>query len=117
MKRPLHLAAVLLLASSILDAADAALRQNLAWQIALERVAMSPGLVDGLPGPKTRLATAEFQRVRGLPQTGRLDAATSALLKPEPQHAIATYTVRAADLQQVGTVPRKWVDKSKLSRL
>jgi lipoprotein-anchoring transpeptidase ErfK/SrfK len=96
--------------------ADAALRKNLAWQIALERVNLSPGLVDGKIGPKTRLATAEFQRVRGLPQTGQLDAATAAL-KPLPDQALTTYTVAAVDLAGVGPWPKDWEERSKLPRM
>ncbi len=117
-KRSLRLTAALLLAPAFaLGAAEATLHKNLAWQITLERVGLSPGLIDGIIGPKTRMATAEFQRVRGLPQTGQLDARTAALLKPEPASAITSYTVQAADLQQVGPVPRRWVAKSKLGRL
>ena len=56
------------------------LRAKLAWQIALERVGFSPGVVDGSIGRKTELATREFQRVRGLSITGKLDAATTLAL-------------------------------------
>ena len=55
----------------VADAADGALRRNVAWQIALENVGLSPGLIDGRIGPKTELATREFQRVRGLRKTGQ----------------------------------------------
>jgi lipoprotein-anchoring transpeptidase ErfK/SrfK len=106
-----------LLAAGPAVAADSAFRRVLAWQIALEQTGLSPGLIDGIEGPKTRLATAEFQRVRGLPQTGKLDARTAALLKPDADNAVTTYTITAADRNKVGPVPRGWVARSKLDRL
>lgn len=44
--------------------------------------------VDGLAGPKTKDATAKYQKLRGLPQTGIADAATLAAVdkdSPEPE--------------------------------
>ncbi len=93
------------------------LRSRLAWQIALERVAFSPGIIDGRIGPKTQLATREFQRVHGLPQTGRLDAATAAALQTDAASAVATYVVAAEDFAQVCPVPKDWIAKSRLQRL
>jgi lipoprotein-anchoring transpeptidase ErfK/SrfK len=95
--------------------ADSSLR--LAWQIALDREGFSPGLIDGNPGKKTAMATAEFQRSRGLTATGTLDDATAASLGVNPAAALASYTVTASDLEQVGSVPRSWSAKSRLSRL
>ena len=45
-------------------------------QIALRDAGFDPGRIDGVMGPKTRSAVREFQASQGLPQTGRLDAAT-----------------------------------------
>jgi lipoprotein-anchoring transpeptidase ErfK/SrfK len=92
------------------------LRAGLAWQIALERVGFSPGVIDGKPGRKTELATREFQRVRGLPATGRIDAATAAALGIDASAALATYVVHSGDLAQVGPAPKKWIEKSRLPR-
>ncbi len=94
-----------------------AFRTNLAWQIALERVGFSPGIIDGSIGQKTQTATREFQRVRGLPMTGKLDDATRKALGVDADHAVAAYTVTAADLADVGPVPTDWNEKSKLPRL
>ena len=94
-----------------------ALRLRLAWQIALERVRLSPGIIDGRIGPKTRLATHEFQRVRGLAKTGLLDAPTASLLGVDAKGALGTYTITREDLDQVGPVPRGWLAKSRLTRL
>jgi len=57
------------------------LAERLAWQIALDRVGFSAGIIDGKTGSKIALATREFQAAHGLPSTGRLDAATSAALR------------------------------------
>ena len=103
--------------SAARGAGAASLRERLAWQIALERVALSPGLVDGLPGPKTALATWEFQRVRGLPRTGQLDDATATALGVAPDQAVTTCTIQADDARQVGAAPTDWVARSKLERL
>ena len=48
--------------------------------------------VDGLAGPKTVDATAKYQKLRGLPQTGIADAATLAMVQqdaPEPEEETA----------------------------
>lgn len=93
------------------------LRAGIAWQVALERVGFSPGVIDGKPGRKTELATREFQRVRGLPATGQLDAATATALGVDASAALATYVVHGDDLAAVGPSPKKWVEKSQLPRL
>ncbi len=96
---------------------ESALRRNIAWQAALDRVLISPGVIDGKIGPKTALATREFQRVRGLPTTGQLDSATAAALKVDPESVLGRYTIRQADLDEIGPSPASWVAKSKLKRL
>lgn len=107
-----------LLAAAIAPAAEEMpLAQRLAWQIALDRVCFSPGIIDGKPGPKTQLATREFQRVRGLPITGTLDAATAKLLKADPARAATYHTITAADVREIGPIPRGWLAKSNASRL
>jgi len=93
------------------------LRAKLAWQIALERVGFSPGVIDGCIGRKTELATREFQRVRGLSITGKLDAATSAALGVDSAGAVTSYTVQSDDQSQIGPNPRNWLEKSRLPRL
>jgi len=92
---------------------------NLAWQIALESVDFSPGLIDGRIGPKTRLATSEFQRVRGLPVTGDLDEATSRVLGVDRlrAQAVRTYIIQEADMAEVGPLPTGWLERSRAKRL
>lgn len=108
-----------LIAATRANAGDgiATLRTNLAWQIALERVGFSPGVIDGSVGRKTETATREFQRVKSLPQTGRLDPATRAALGVDPASAVTTYAVTSADIALVGPAPTDWLAKSLLDRL
>lgn len=89
--------------------------RSLAWQIALDRLCLSPGLIDGAPGPKTATATREFQRMRGLAQSGALDDATAAALGLKPP--IASYTVSREDVASVGELPHDWLAKSKATSL
>lgn len=109
--------AVLAVSASSAIAGETQLRRNIAWQVALDGVNFSPGLIDGLIGPKTALATREFQRVRGLPATGQLDSATAEALRIDPDNIIGRYTIEQADLNEIGHVPESWVAKSKLKRL
>jgi len=96
---------------------ELSLAQCLAWQVALDRACFSPGILDGRPGAKTELAMREFQRVRQLPITGKLDAATAQALGADPAYAATWYTITPDDVGQVGHVPAGWVEKSKLPRL
>jgi len=120
-REPAALLTMLLCTTLAAGAAPAAeqmsLAQRLAWQIALDRVCFSPGIIDGKIGPKTQLATRQFQRVRRLPITGRLDAATAKLLGADPARAATYHTITPDDVRQVGPVPAGWVAKSKAPRL
>lgn len=97
--------------------AESTLRQQVAWQIALDRLGFSPGLIDGRAGAKTELATREFQRVRGLPITGKLDKATATAMGVDPDGAFGRYTITQEDLAEIGPSPTSWIAKSKLDRL
>jgi len=113
------LAILLLLASVPAGAAEPAeeWRTHLAWQIALDRVGFSGGILDGKVGPKGQLAVREFQRAHALPATGGLDAKTAEALGVDPAKAVTTCTVQAADLEQLGPFPKTWPEKAKLARL
>ncbi len=95
----------------------AALQRQLAWQMALEAINFSPGIIDGVIGPKTRLATREFQRVRGFKQTGQLDSATAAALHIDPNHVLGQQRIESSHLDEIGQAPSSWVARSKLHRL
>jgi lipoprotein-anchoring transpeptidase ErfK/SrfK len=97
---------------------DAATREALSWQIALEREGFSPGIIDGKSGAKSALATAEFQTRMGLNVTGPLDAATREALGIGLREPLQSYTVAAVDESQVtGTIPQDWNLKSKMQFL
>lgn len=52
--------------------------------------------VDGLAGPKTMDATAKYQKLQGLPQTGIADAATLIMVQqdaPEPEEVVTDKNV------------------------
>jgi lipoprotein-anchoring transpeptidase ErfK/SrfK len=99
------------------DEAETGLRRKLAWQIALEAVGFSPGIIDGAIGPKTRLATREFQRVRGLKQTGQLDSPTAKTLQVDLDNVLRRYRIELLHLREIGLAPTSWLARSKLSRL
>jgi lipoprotein-anchoring transpeptidase ErfK/SrfK len=93
------------------------LEGKLAWQIALEREGFSPGLIDGKPGGRTKLATTFFQGLHGLPKTGVLDEATLEALKPDPPSAITTYAVAPADLEGITPFTDDWNQRAMQKRM
>jgi lipoprotein-anchoring transpeptidase ErfK/SrfK len=99
------------------DDTEAQFLINLSWQIALDRASFSPGLIDGDIGGKTRTATKEFQTFKKLKVTGELDSDTATALEVQPEQAVAEYTVLKSDLEQVGDLPKGWLEKSKLKWL
>ncbi len=85
-------------------------------QLALARQAISAGSLDGVAGPKTRLALMAFQQKEDLSVTGELDASTkSRLLLATPP--ITNYTVTAEDLMRLQPVGKTWLEKSQQNRL
>ncbi|HSW45131.1 MAG TPA: L,D-transpeptidase [Phycisphaerae bacterium] len=114
---PLVILLMVLPAVAAEPSSESALRRGIAWQVALDRVGYSPGLIDGNVGPKTHLATAEFQRVHGLPRTGQLDPTTASALKIDPDNVLGRYVIQQADLDEIGPVPKSWLAKSRLKRL
>lgn len=96
---------------------EVALCRGIAWQASLEAAGFSPGLVDGKPGPKTEMATREFQKANGLSATGQLDKATADALGFDPDRILIRYTVTQRDMEEIGPCPTSWVAKSKLKFL
>ena len=85
-------------------------------QLALARLGISAGSLDGVAGPKTRLALMAFQQKEDLSVTGELDASTkSRLLLATPP--ITNYTVTAEDLTRLQPVGKTWLEKSQQNRL
>ena len=85
-------------------------------QVALARRALSPGSIDGLIGPQTRVALKSFQQQAGLPITGELDDATRSVLwltNPPTR----TYPVGSNDLARLEPLSTSWLGKSRQNAL
>lgn len=87
------------------------------WQAALDRAGFSPGIIDGIMGPKTRMGLRTFQEFNGLPVTDLPDDATLAGLGAFKAPALRRYVLTKADAAAVGPHPTKWLARSKLDRL
>jgi lipoprotein-anchoring transpeptidase ErfK/SrfK len=85
-------------------------------QIALARLGISSGSVDGLLGPQTRMAIEAFQRMNQLPETGQLDPTTcqTLLLQRAP---LGQYTLTEADLERLQPLSKTWAGKAQQSAL
>jgi len=94
-----------------------AFREGLALQIRLEAVGFSPGLIDGIVGPKTAAAVKAFQNARGLSASGKLDAPTRAALGLKGFKPTREFAFTQAHVDQVGTFPTEWRAKSEAKRL
>lgn len=88
------------------------MEEKLAWQIALERECFSPGLLDGKPGPKTKLAMTYWQRAHSLPTTGTLDEASRQKMQADASAAIGEYEVTQDDLADITPYTDDWIARS-----
>lgn len=84
---------------------------DLELQVELHRRGFSCGAIDGLAGPQTAAALRAWQRSNALPESGRLDAATRALLRLTAP-ALKVYAIVAADLEGLRPLPATWLEKS-----
>jgi lipoprotein-anchoring transpeptidase ErfK/SrfK len=85
-------------------------------QLALARMGLSPGSLDGVIGSRTRNALRMFQQREQLRPTGELDAATRKRLKLREQ-TYTTYTVTHEDMGRLLPLGSGWVAKSEQPRL
>jgi lipoprotein-anchoring transpeptidase ErfK/SrfK len=93
-------------------------------QTVLARSGFSPGLIDGKPGRKTKIAIEHFQAARGLTVSGTADEPTMEALKAASGLETAAggvwtrkYKVTAADLALLtGPVPTDWNERALLER-
>ena len=85
-------------------------------QIALARLGISSGSIDGRLGTQTAVALQAFQRVNSLPETGQLDARTSeTLLLARPP--FGKYVVSEFDLRRLQPLSQTWAGKAQQTGL
>ncbi|HEY6168918.1 MAG TPA: L,D-transpeptidase family protein [Verrucomicrobiae bacterium] len=85
-------------------------------QLALDRLGISAGSIDGVAGSQTRVAVEVFQREMNLAVTGQLDAPTkAALLVAEP--LLTVYTITTEDIARLRPLGATWLAKSQQDRL
>ena len=85
-------------------------------QVALDRIGISPGSIDGVPGSQTRAALRAFQLREGLPITGELDTNTRAhitLISPP----LMAYRIETNDITRLLPLASTWLGKSEQARL
>jgi len=88
----------------------------LEMQVALARLAISPGSIDGQLGAQTRSALRAFQKKEHLAITGEFDQATrEKLLLTQPP--FTTYLVSSNDLARLQPLSPTWLGKSQQSAL
>jgi lipoprotein-anchoring transpeptidase ErfK/SrfK len=85
-------------------------------QIAMARLGISSGSLDGRFGPQTSSALRAFQQKAGLPVTGELDIATKEKL-PLCAPPWLSYTVTSNDLARLQPLSPTWLGKSQQSAL
>lgn len=85
-------------------------------QLAMARLGISSGSLDGAIGSQTRAALIAFQNSESLPATGTLDAVTKARLLL-PAQPYTTYAITEADLARIHPVPTTWMGKSQETAL
>ena len=85
-------------------------------QVALDRMGISPGSIDGVFGSQTRAAIRAFQLREGLPITGELDTNTRAriTLASPP---LTAFRVETNDLSRLLPLASTWLGKSEQARL
>lgn len=93
-----------------------ATRDLLEVQVALARLGISPGSLDGAKGSQTRSGVTAFQQTMEIPETGALDTNTlNALQLYAP--VFGRYTVTSNDLARLQPIGKTWLEKSRQTAL
>jgi lipoprotein-anchoring transpeptidase ErfK/SrfK len=85
-------------------------------QVALDRLGISPGSIDGVFGSQSRAALRAFQLRENIPQTGELDAETRARLFLNSP-VLTRWLVSEEDLARLLPISSTWLGKSEQARL
>lgn len=85
-------------------------------QLALARLGISPGVLDGALGSQTRAALGVYQRRERLPATGQLDPPTRARLGFAAP-ALTRRVVTSEDVAGLRSLSPTWLGKSRQDRL
>jgi lipoprotein-anchoring transpeptidase ErfK/SrfK len=85
-------------------------------QIAMERLGVSSGSIDGVMGTQTHLALSAFQKQHGLPVTSQLDARTKSTLQLSSP-LTTQYCISSNDLVSLLPVATTWLGKSEQPRM
>jgi lipoprotein-anchoring transpeptidase ErfK/SrfK len=91
-------------------------RINIAWQVALEAVDFSPGIIDGHFKRKSLMALNEYA-ARYFPGLQPFDVAVYQSLKVDVDNSVTSYTITDDDAMLVGHVTEDWNEKSHMERL
>ncbi|MYM26806.1 L,D-transpeptidase family protein [Duganella sp. CY15W] len=87
-------------------------------QVLLDRAHFSPGEMDAAYGSNMRQAIRGFQKLRQLPVSGNIDAATWTELERDDAPVLAVYTLTAQDIAgPYAPVPPDMAGKAKLATL
>jgi lipoprotein-anchoring transpeptidase ErfK/SrfK len=87
-------------------------------QILFDHAHFSPGEIDAAYGANMRRAIAAFQRARGLPESGEVDAATWAALSTDTAPALVFYVLTPQDVAGPFTpIPPTMMEKATLETL
>lgn len=87
-------------------------------QVLLDRAHFSSGEIDAAYGQNLRTAIGGYQKAKGLPVSGIVDAPTWAELNTDTAPILVSYTILEADLAgPFHPIPTEWVDKAKMKAL
>jgi lipoprotein-anchoring transpeptidase ErfK/SrfK len=118
--QPLRAAAIAQVACSATTAPRMTRAATFSAEVRLDRLDISPGIIDGRTGENVGKAIAAFQRARGVPASGKLDHTTwNKLCESTNAPALIAYTITDDDVRGpfVPEIPRDLEGMAHLSKL